>query len=269
MAFPSPGMDLVFPSVVVLVLAALLSAFHALVRRQQPAYAVIAVASVIAAAIIPFSGTKLAQAKPVDAVPINVTDEANYYDRWMANRDMWGDPIGFGFFLDGVFAWPFTQGLLGYHPHIESSYWRMQGLNIGLKLAKYYGVEIEERPVTPTVLATYLAQLNKRGIDTIYWLGYQRTSPVKQDDGSYWVFFDKSVLKIPGSNLDLETDPAAVVRLPAGSMLMSLLAAGPGALDPWNNTRKLLLGVSLLLLAASAAPLVFSRLRGSGGAIDF
>lgn len=242
----------------VVAVVAILACVNALARQHQPIPAGMAVLAGVFALAMLFTGPELAQAKPGGYIP-NLTAEVNMHDRWMENPDMWGEPIGECFTRGQVFVCPTTYGDMEYHPEIPDHYWSTQGGNVGLELAKYYGIKLESNPVTPPVIATYMEQMNKRGLDSLYWLGYQRTSPIKRGDG-YWVVYDKAILSVPASNMDLATDPAAVKRLPAGSMLWGFEHPPAGGLDPWTAARKgLLIGGIVLLLAG----VVLSR-RGRG-----
>src|SRR5207253_984143 len=107
-------------------------------------------------------------------------------------------------------------GRMESHPQNPDPYWQMEAGNLGLELMQARNVPDEKSPVTPPNIAGYLAGESRR-VDLTYWLGNQRTSPIRMGDKMV-VYFDKTVLEYPASALDGADDPAAVKRQPVGTI---------------------------------------------------
>ena len=245
---------------VLLLACAASAAYH--LRRQRPVWWGSALAGVVmsVAVLLPMTGPQMPAPKQATPPPPVGTPQDNMYSRWLADRELWGEPIGECFTREQIVVCPMSVMFEGYHYNIDDLYWRIQGLNIGTEYAKLVGIELQDNPTLPTVMAAYLSQLSKRGIDTLYYFGNLRAGPVPRGDAT-WYVFDKAIVQIPSSSGELASDPAAVKRLPVGSWMYAIVTGGGKVIEPWTDARKILAGMGLLLLLVSLSPLVLKGLN--------
>lgn len=242
---------------VLLLAAAGAAAVYVLFVLRRPVWAVLPAIAAVLALGIPVFGPPVA-ARPQGTELQDLGGVAAFKSRYDQARSLYGQPVGSCEVREQLLSCWTSYARMEAHPEAPSAYWQMQNGNLGLELMTSRGIAVEAKPVVVPVISSFLAAEAARGVDTLYWYGLPRTSPQRSED-QMQQYFDKTVLVWPARPLDGADDPAAVQRLPVGTLVWSIehRGADPQQPDVWTPLRKMLVfGAAAALLVTGVPGLV-------------